>query len=339
MLPKTKKKRDRAVINTKTLKKYLTADKRKLLKGQRYRFVDRGANILVVAHCDTVLRPPRRKDIVVKNRVLHSPCLDDRLGVYIALCVLPHLGIKADVLLTDDEEIGASTAQLFKPTKMYNWICELDRAGTDVVTYGMDSTRWLEALTNAGWEVGWGSFSDICFLDADACMMNLGIGYYNAHKQDSFVNLKETETQLTKFVEFYTVNKDTQYIQNPEARAFSYYDDLYPSAYQDDEVYNAYEERYWTRKLWGNTTYDDVYDEWEDFEDIIDEVEILGHDHEEKPLMFFCPDCYNSSDPEVVQDPTLLDYYIRCPYCGAKTDRYVTKHEALLHETHLGIEC
>ena len=47
--------------------------------------------------------------------MVHSGALDDRLGAYIILDLLPKLGINVDVLLTVGEEQGRSTANFFAP--------------------------------------------------------------------------------------------------------------------------------------------------------------------------------------------------------------------------------
>ena len=78
--------------------------------------IDRGESVLGVAHLDHVQQAkhfrvePREEDLVVYN-----PRLDNRLGVYLLLDLLPELGLGFDVLLTMDEEIGESTASKFAP--------------------------------------------------------------------------------------------------------------------------------------------------------------------------------------------------------------------------------
>ena len=80
---------------------------------------DHGAKVLGVAHLDTVMnRTPRLRDSVVI-----APQLDDRLGVFCLLNLLPSMGITVDVLLTTGEERGRTTAANFYGS--YNWIVEL----------------------------------------------------------------------------------------------------------------------------------------------------------------------------------------------------------------------
>ncbi|GAF93879.1 unnamed protein product, partial [marine sediment metagenome] len=94
-------------------------------------FIDNGGDILGVAHSDnygTDYGGNNTHFNIIENRI-YNASLDDRAGVYILLDLLPKLNIKCDVLITIDEEIGASSAQLFETEKEYNWMFEFDRTG------------------------------------------------------------------------------------------------------------------------------------------------------------------------------------------------------------------
>jgi hypothetical protein len=123
-----------------------------------YIFRDRGERVLGVAHLDTVL--PGTQFAHDGDRVF-CPSLDDRLGVYMLSELLPLLGVKFDLLLTDGEERGCSTARWFVPPRRYNWMFSFDRAGTDVVLYQYYSPANRRLLHRAGFRVGVGSYSDI----------------------------------------------------------------------------------------------------------------------------------------------------------------------------------
>ena len=83
----------------------------------RYNFIDNDADILVVAHTDSVVEQPKLR---VDAKVIACPVLDNRIGVYIALAELPAMGIVTDVLLTQGEESCMSTAQHFKLPEVSN---------------------------------------------------------------------------------------------------------------------------------------------------------------------------------------------------------------------------
>jgi acetylornithine deacetylase/succinyl-diaminopimelate desuccinylase-like protein len=77
-----------------------------------YAFRDNGASVLAVAHLDTVVRHQQRLCNFVETaggEIVYSGALDDRLGAYVILDMLPKLGINVDVLLTVGEESGQST--------------------------------------------------------------------------------------------------------------------------------------------------------------------------------------------------------------------------------------
>lgn len=177
-------------------------------------FIDRGGSVLFVAHLDTVRKPRLRKS---DRRYIHGQGFDDRLGCMLAYNLSKELG--ADLLLTDHEEGGGTTARYHK-TKDYNWIVEFDREGIDVVTYGLDGYDFRQILENY-WNIGFGSYSDICDIKTDACCFNLGLGHRNSHSKNSFIKIKELESQIDKFKEFYAVHKDTKYVRTKQTRNFT----------------------------------------------------------------------------------------------------------------------
>jgi hypothetical protein len=166
--------------------------------GGNYVFRDRGERVLAVAHLDTVL--PCTQFVRDGDRV-YCPALDDRLGVYLLSDLLPLLGVKFDLLLTDGEERGCSTARWFVPPRRYNWMFSFDRAGTDVVMYQYDTPMSRRLLHRAGFRVGVGSYSDIADLDFLNCSgFNFGCGYHRQHKPDCFADLSETRGMVEQFV-------------------------------------------------------------------------------------------------------------------------------------------
>lgn len=170
-------------------------------------FIDRGADVLFIAHLDTVLPP---KLIKRTNKRIYARGLDDRLGCLVATELSQQLN--ADLLLTDYEETGKTTAW-HHDCKPYNWIVEFDREGRDVVTYDLDSPDFRKALSNY-WDIGIGSYSDIVTLETETCCMNLGIGYKHSHSKDSYVSLKILRSQIRKFLLFYHRYKDTKFEQS-----------------------------------------------------------------------------------------------------------------------------
>lgn len=176
-----------------------------------YAFRDNGSNILAVAHLDTVgLAHERRAHFVdteSAGTVVYSRGLDDRLGAYIILDLLPSLGIEHDILLTVGEESGRSTAQFFETTKSYDWMIEFDRGGTDVVMYQFEDFETVNAVEDSGARVGDGSFSDICYLEHLGIKgFNWGVGYRDYHGPRAHAYLDDTFKMVAHYLRFHAAN-------------------------------------------------------------------------------------------------------------------------------------
>ena len=149
--------------------------------------------------------------VAEKASRLDGPVVDDRLGCALALGCTAW----ADILFTDCEEIGQSTAGYFQAPRAYNWIIGFDRRGTDVVTYDYKDKDWLSAL-GGEFTVGHGSFSDIGYLEnlATACV-NMGVGYYNEHTINAHWKPKDTEEQFARLYKFWSIYGDTAFNHIP----------------------------------------------------------------------------------------------------------------------------
>lgn len=190
-------------------------------KGHGYVYIDNGSDILAVAHLDSVQE--NRFPFKIKGDRIYSPVLDDRLGAYTVLDLLPQLGIVVDVLLCDLEEVGMTTAADFVTDKQYNWMVEFDRAGGDAVVYQYRDTAWLTALRAAGFKIGYGSFSDISALDATGvCGVNIGVGYANYHSKDAYFDLAVYLDNIAKFATFYNTNRDITFKHDPTIKRYDY---------------------------------------------------------------------------------------------------------------------
>jgi acetylornithine deacetylase/succinyl-diaminopimelate desuccinylase-like protein len=176
-----------------------------------YHFRDNGAHVLAVAHLDTVVTPKRRtpafRDTKHGPRIV-SGALDDRLGAYVILNLLPQLGATCDQLLTVGEESGQSTASFFESRKDYDWVIEFDRTGTDVVMYQYEDAASREAVEASGAKMGHGSFSDIAFLEQlGVKAFNWGVGYRgNYHSPQGYAYLNDTFGMVAKYLRFHAQN-------------------------------------------------------------------------------------------------------------------------------------
>lgn len=188
----------------------------RLFKGGCYIFGDRGGSVLGVAHLDYIQIPFHWAVADLNGLTVFCPRLDDRLGVWLLLEVLPGLvDSPFDILLTTGEERGKSSASAFVPVKSYNWVFELDRRGCDVVTYGIESKAWRASLGEAQFSIGRGSFSDICCLDVGCCAVNVGIGYQEEHTRICHAFMADVDKQVSRFVKFYNTNCGSAYEAEP----------------------------------------------------------------------------------------------------------------------------
>lgn len=175
-------------------------------------FCDNKSPILAVAHLDYVA-DNRQFYFDKKRQMVWNGALDDRLGVYTLLELLPKMGIRVDVLLTTDEEVGMSTAFDFETRKEYNWMFQFDRHGTDLVFYQYGNNGELvNDILSCGFNIGIGSFSDISYLGhLGISGFNVGTGYHLEHTKNHHGKMQQLESQLKKFSAFYCNNKDKKY--------------------------------------------------------------------------------------------------------------------------------
>jgi len=181
---------------------------------QEYGFIDNDSSVLGVVHLDTVaMGKPKTsiKKTISGDTVINSINLDDRLGLWILLDVLPKMGVVVDVLLTDHEEEGRSTSMFFDPKKKkYNWMFQFDRrAHACAVLYQYESKEIREILEEYGFDVQRGTFSDISYLDGLGCVgINFGCGYVDEHTSRCMARLSWVDVAVKMFVEFFNDFKD-----------------------------------------------------------------------------------------------------------------------------------
>lgn len=187
------------------------ADRVELPHDRFYWYRDNGARVLAVAHLDTV-QHDRTCHVVdsAAGLLAVSGALDDRLGAYVILELLPRLGITCDVLLTTDEERGQSTAYEFAEDyaegKQYDWIIEFDRGGTDVVMYQYETPELIAMVESIGARVGDGSYSDIADLESLGCAaFNWGVGYVDYHSPRAHAWLADTFRMVSRYVSFHAL--------------------------------------------------------------------------------------------------------------------------------------
>lgn len=203
-----------------------------------FAYKDNGSNILAVAHLDTVGLAHQRACRFLDTEggtVVYSRALDDRLGAYIILDLLPALGVTHDILLTVGEESGQSTAEFFDPPKgkQYDWMIEFDRGGTDVVMYQYDDKATRKLVQASGARVGDGIFSDIAYLEHLGIKgFNWGVGYRDYHGPRAHAYLDDTYAMVGSYLKFHAANATTHlpHVWKPRRSSLSWLND----AWNDD---------------------------------------------------------------------------------------------------------
>jgi len=174
---------------------------------RKHVYVDNGSPILLVAHVDTVQTPRLNQDQCT------GAGFDDRLGVCLAHKLVKEYPAIFDLLLTDFEESGGSTAAFFNPTHEYNLVVELDREGGDYVDYGLASDELHDLLASYGFTKGRGSYTDICSMpQVECCKINVGIGTFNSHGKKSGYDKAVADLQIARLLSFIRDHHDTRFI-------------------------------------------------------------------------------------------------------------------------------
>jgi len=261
-----------------------------------------------VAHLDSVsndlhfVTVESNEDVVIFNEQL-----DDRLGAYIILDVLPKYGIKCDILLTTGEESGWSTAQGFISPRDYNWMFQFDRSGTDVVTYDFTCDELTKRIEAIGVSQNYGLFSDICDLEHLGCKgMNWGTGYYDNHTQKSNAVVSHIEQMILKFVMFYYTSADIK-MDHVERKPMPRH--AYPSA--SEYAYEGGVSNHTFQQSWGTNKFDDPMDN-ETFWDVYVEsydyyTNVKGYDGQEAHTLAM-------EDAHTYYEN--IETMVSCPGCG-----------------------
>ena len=166
------------------------------------RYEDRPA---FVAHCDTVIGDDRFYNAPLReyDGKLSRPGFvlgaDDRAGVNL---ILNHKH-KINFILTKDEEVGCVGANYLSKQKDFiedckkiNFFIELDRKGKcDIIghSHGYCTKELSDEISKVleTYKENWGVFTDIDSFTDISQGVNLSVGYYNAHSNKEYLDIKE----------------------------------------------------------------------------------------------------------------------------------------------------
>lgn len=229
-----------------------------------YIYKDNGPDvkILAIAHLDTVQDVRHFYACAINGgTMVMNAQLDDRLGAYVLIDLLPKLGLKYDLLLTVGEEQANTTAENFATDKSYNWIFQFDRSGDDAVHYQYYDTQWLAALRGAGFKVAHGSYSDICAMEhLGVCGVNVGVGYYNNHSVYAYAHMEVMAAMVDTFLTFFELYSDTPFpfhpVKTPRSQAGGYW-----SKSQERWITDEEDDWYWGQSVHQSRTGPDGEDQ------------------------------------------------------------------------------
>ena len=174
-----------------------------------YLYASGSVPVLLVAHLDTVHREPVR-DICynAERTVAMSPQGiggDDRAGVWMVLHITQQ--VQCHVLFCEDEEIGCVGARKFSrraQLPQVNYIVEMDRRGAnDAVFYRCDNPAFTEHVCGFGFELAFGSCSDISYIAPrmGVAAVNISCGYYCEHQRHEYIRLDQMRNNAQRIAE------------------------------------------------------------------------------------------------------------------------------------------
>jgi hypothetical protein len=166
-------------------------------------YENRGSNVLLVAHLDTVHRTFKTNtfNVITKDNKTHitnisGDCLgaDDRAGVFTILEYLRLYNEVPNILFTQGEETGGTGIASFvsdgHDTKHIMLAIEIDKSGLpNVACVYDDLDSELESfLLSHDMDLVSGSYTDICNLqDIGISSVNISANYYHQHTKNEYM--------------------------------------------------------------------------------------------------------------------------------------------------------
>jgi len=246
-----------------------------------------------VAHIDTVSK--NKIEIEIKRNVITNKHgilgADDRAGVYALLQILrvSHPDKTPHILFTNYEESGGIGVKQFckdiKEMPNINLFVELDRCNANDYVYYIDIPQEVkDYIESFGFVEDYGSYSDIYDLTKTFRIpsVNISVGYYHQHTVREFLVLDILDNTIDRCLAMCDDYLDTLYeveevSQYSKWRKYYMYDAFYMSKeeaeYNLSEKYKKELDDYECEIYRGYSYYDDYFTIFDDFEDVMTEVE------------------------------------------------------------------
>ena len=236
----------------KVMSTYLKSKYDNVIVDDKYIVAVGNIPIALVAHMDTVFKyPVDNMYYDVKKGVVWSPeglGADDRAGIFAMIQIIKS-GLRPSIILTTDEEIGATGAKALAekpcPIPGLKYMIQLDRRGTnDCVFYSCDTQAFVEYVEQFGFVERWGTFSDISVLMPawNICGVNLSVGYEDEHSVSEVLFIKPLFDTIAK-VRKMLMEKDIpdfEYINMPSHWYYNWNKITTPAYGESAEVYGAH---------------------------------------------------------------------------------------------------
>jgi acetylornithine deacetylase/succinyl-diaminopimelate desuccinylase-like protein len=195
---------------------------------------NKGSPILV-SHMDNVLHGQRVPVLSLDGRYIMGKTAgigwDDKAGIIANIELFKRMKGKVRIIFTTDEEVGGVSAGKLDPSRYADakYMIELDRRDkNDLIQYSgstrLCSDKFALLIEAEGFKRATGTFTDVNRFKAKMPhieMCNLSIGYFNAHSDNEYLDIKyfneivdKVENILNTFNDTYVddqVDKPTTY--------------------------------------------------------------------------------------------------------------------------------
>lgn len=206
---------------------------------------NKGSPILV-AHMDNVLHGTRTPMLSIDGRCIMGKTAgigwDDKAGIIANIELFKRMNGKVRIIFTTDEEVGGISAGKLDPSRYSDakYMIELDRRDKEDLIQHSGCTRlcsdtFAAMIEGFGFKRATGTFTDVNKFK-NKCpsieMCNLSIGYYNAHSDNEYLDVKIFEEILDKVENILHTCVDT-YADTQKDEPKQYDFDKYDSRYND----------------------------------------------------------------------------------------------------------
>ena len=208
---------------------------------------NKGSPILV-AHMDNVLHGQRVPVLSLDGRYIMSKTAgigwDDKAGIIANIELFKRMKGKVRIIFTTDEEVGGVSAGKLDPSRYADakYMIELDRRDkNDLIQYSgstrLCSDKFALLIEAEGFKRATGTFTDVNRFKAKMPhieMCNLSIGYFNAHSDNEYLDIKYFNEIVDKVEHILNTFNDTYVDDQVDVKKYDYERNYYGGRAWDD---------------------------------------------------------------------------------------------------------